>query len=74
MNFLRSMFTEGEDNISVGSVCVFLVLVVYAVCIGYAQYTGKPVVVSPGEMAALAGAIYALKKIPPILKGSSNAD
>jgi hypothetical protein len=68
MNFFRSMFIEGDYNVSVGSVCVFVFLMAYTLCVMYAQYMGKPPVISAGEAAVLAGAIYALKKIPPVFK------
>lgn len=71
--FLRQLFTEGADNPSVGSVCVFVVLMVYAACMCYAQYTGKGIVISAVEAGALAGVIYGLKKIPPAVKKDKDA-
>ncbi len=66
--FIRQLFTEGADNPSVGSVCVFVLLMAYVFCMVYAQTKAQAVVISAVEMGALAGVIYGLKKIPPAVK------
>lgn len=60
----KSLFTEGDGEISVGSVCVFMIISAYTLCLIYATYKAVTLPASPTEIATMSGSIYALKKVP----------
>ena len=62
--WLRKLFSEGDAEVSVGSVSVVLVVVAWTFTLIWAQVKSAPLVVAPTGLAALAVALYGLKKVP----------
>lgn len=59
--FFRSMLTSSGE-ISLGSVCIFVMVVAYTVIMVCAFFMGKKLPVSGYEFASIVGAIYGIKK------------
>ncbi len=66
-SWLKKLFSEGDTEVSVGSVSVVLVVVTWVFTLIWAQVRGVALVVTPTGLAALAAALYGLKKVPDIV-------
>ncbi len=73
--WLKKLFSEGDAEVSVGSVSVVLVVTAWTFTLIWAQVRNVPLVVAPTGLAALAVALYGLKKVPDIvgaIRGAGN--
>lgn len=62
--FFYSLLTESEQNISVGSTSILLVILSWVFqCIWFTIFP-HALLISPESLAILVGALYGLKKIP----------
>jgi hypothetical protein len=72
--WVKSLLTENEGNISVGSVCIFSLMIVYIIIFVLAFILNKKIPVSGYEIGSIIGALYAIKKIPKIWEGKNKND
>lgn len=70
--FFKSLFTENNNNVSVGSVCIFLLILAYITIFSCAFFMDKKVPVTGYEVGSIVGALYAIKKIPQALSKNNN--
>lgn len=64
--FLTSVLTDGKNNISVGSFCIFMFTLVFSFVIVYALCLDKKLPITGYEMGSILLALYGAKKIPQI--------
>jgi hypothetical protein len=58
----RSIFTEGKDNISLGSICLAVIIPAWVFHLIWVTIYNRSLLISGTQMAALVGSIYGPKK------------
>lgn len=67
-SFLTSVLTDGKDNISVGSFCIFFFTLVFSFATVYALVLDKKMPVTGYEMGSILLALYGAKKLPQMME------
>jgi hypothetical protein len=65
-SFLTSVLTDGKENISVGSFCIFFFTIVFSYVIIYSVCFDKKLPITGYEMGSILLALYGSKKIPQV--------
>ena len=69
LNWIKSLFVEGEGSPSIGSLAFLIVIAVYGFDYIWSVVKVQPLRVSATDIAWLAVSLYAVKKIAPAFQG-----
>ena len=69
LNWIKSLFVEGEGSPSIGSLAFLIVIAVYGFDYVWSVVKVQPLRVSATDIAWLAVSLYAVKKIAPAFQG-----
>lgn len=69
MDWFKSLFVEGNNNPSIGSVCMAFIVLTWAATFLWSTYYSKPLMVTLDQLGIFCGVVYGLKKIPSAFKG-----
>jgi len=73
--FLLNLLIEKENNISVGSLCMLLLVLSYILVFTCGFFMGKTVLPVTGyEISSIVGVLYGIKKVPKIWENRTNGN
>ncbi len=69
LNWIKSLFVEGEGSPSIGSLAFLIVIAVYGFDYVWSVVKVQPLRMTATDVAWLAVSLYAVKKIAPAFQG-----
>lgn len=72
---LLNLLTEKENNVSVGSLCMLILVIFYTLIFTCAFFMGKTILPVTGyEISSIVGVLYGIKKVPKIWENRTNGN
>lgn len=73
--FLLNLLTEKENNVSIGSMCMLLLVIAYIIVFTCGFFMNKTTLPVTGyEISSIVGVLYGIKKVPKMLENKTNGN